>query len=362
MKNKKGTINPKNKDNKCFKYAITVALNHEKIKKDPQIIWKIEPFMSPYEWKNINFQATSKDWKSFEQDNKTIALNILFVPYNTKQIRLAYKSKYNYKRDNQVILLMMTDGEKWHYLAVKNLSPLLIVITSNHKGDFYCLNCFRSYRTKEEKLKKHEKVCNYHDYCYVEMPDEYNKILKYNHGEKSLKASFMVYADLEYLLEKIHSCQNNLKKSYTGKKANHTPSGYSWFTCCSFDESKNELGYYRGKDCMEKFCKDLRENAMKIVNYEKKKKMILLTDKETEFCENQKVCHICKKEFSTDKNDKNTFELYHKIRDHCHYTKKFRGAAHSICNLKYKTPKEIPVVFRNGSTYDYHFIIKQLVK
>ena len=88
--------------------------------------------------------------------------------------------------------------------------------------------------------------------------------------------------------------------------------------------------------------------------------MIPLNDKETESYEKQKVCYICKKEFSTDKNDKNAFKLYHKVRDHCHYTGKFRGAAHSICNLRYKTPKEIPVVFHNGSTYDYHFIIKQL--
>ena len=76
----------------------------------------------------------------------------------------------------------------------------------------------------------------------------------------------------------------------------------------------------------------------------------------------QKVCYICKNIFSTDKNDENVFKLYHKVRDHCHYTRKFRGAAHSICNLRYKTPKEIPVVFHNGSTYDYHFIIKQLAK
>ena len=75
-----------------------------------------------------------------------------------------------------------------------------------------------------------------------------------------------------------------------------------------------------------------------------------------------KICYICKKEFSTDENDKNAFKLYHKVRDHCHYTGKFRGAAHSICNLRYKTPKEIPVVFHNGSTYDDHFIIKQLAK
>ena len=107
------------------------------------------------------------------------------------------------------------------------------------------------------------------------------------------------------------------------------------------------------------FCKDLRNQAMKIINYEKKE-MIPLTDKETESYEKQKVCYICKKEFSTDKNDKNAFKLYHKVRDHCHYTGKFRGATHNICNLRYKIPKEIPVAFYNGSTYDYHSIIKQL--
>ena len=100
---------------------------------------------------------------------------------------------------------------------------------------------------------------------------------------------------------------------------------------------------------------------MKIINYEKKE-MIPLTDEENKSYEEQKVCYIYKKEFSTDKNDKNAFKLYRKVRDHCHYTGKFRGAAHSICNLRYKTPKEIPIVFHNGSTYDYHFIINKLAK
>ena len=97
-------------------------------------------------------------------------------------------------------------------------------ITSNHKGDFYCLNCFHSYSTKE-KLKKHQKVCNDHDHCYLEMSDEGNKILKYNYGEKSLKVPAIFNANLECLLEKMHSCQNNSEKSYTKKKTKHTPSG-----------------------------------------------------------------------------------------------------------------------------------------
>ena len=163
IKNKKTTINPQNKDKECFKYVITASLNHERIERNPQRISKINPFIDKYNWKDIEFTSHSKDWKRFEQNNKTITLNILFVPYNTKQIRPAYISKYNHKRDNQVILLMITDDDKhsngvenWHYLAVKSISGLFRGITSNHKGDFYCLNCFRPY-SAENKLKKHKK-------------------------------------------------------------------------------------------------------------------------------------------------------------------------------------------------------------
>ena len=89
-----------------------------------------------------------------------------------------------------------------------------------------------------------------------------------------------------------------------------------------------------------------------------KKKMIPLTKKEEKNPNKQKVCYICKKEFNTDDSDKK----HHKVKDHCHYTGKYRGAAHNICNLRYRIPKEIPVVFHNGSTCDYHFIIKELAK
>ena len=99
----------------------------------------------------------------------------MFVLYNTEKTRLVYKSKYNFKCENQVILLIITDGKKWHCLSVTSLTALLRGITSNHDGEFYCLNCFHSYSTKN-KLKKHEIVCNDHDYYYVEMPNDNNKI------------------------------------------------------------------------------------------------------------------------------------------------------------------------------------------
>ena len=290
LKDKKSTINPKNNDYKCFQYVVTLALNLDKINKNSQTISKIKPFIEEYNWKDIDFPSTSKDWKKFELNNE-VALNILYVPHNTKKIEIAYESKHNLTREKQIILLMISNGEIWHYLVVKSLSGLLTGITSNHKEDFYCLNCFHSYRIKN-KLEAHKKICENRDYCRVEMPTKDINTIKYNHGEKSIKLPFVAYADLECLLEKMSTCYNNPEESSSTKINKHTPSGYSIFTHCSFNKSKSKLNYYRGEDCMTKFCKDLREHATKIINYEKKD-MILLTKKEEENYNNQKVCYIC---------------------------------------------------------------------
>ena len=93
-----------------------MALNFDKIDKHPQRISKIKPFIDQYNCKDIDFPATSKNWKKIELNNE-IALNILYVSHNTRKIYLAYKSKHNLTRENQIILLMITDGEKWHYLT-----------------------------------------------------------------------------------------------------------------------------------------------------------------------------------------------------------------------------------------------------
>ena len=116
--------------------------------------------------------------------------------------------------------------------------------------------------------------------------------------------------------------------------------------------------FYRGRDCTKKSCEDLKKHTIKIINF-KEKDVIPLTDEEIICYEKQKLCHICKKEFCYDKNE-SIFKVYQKVKDHCYYTGELRGAAHSICNLKYKVQREIPVKTHNGSNYDYHFIIKEL--
>ena len=125
----------------------------------------------------------------------------------------------------------------------------------------------------------------------------------------------------------------------------------------SFDEKENKLDYYRGKYCIEKLCKKIKERAMEIVYYEKKDVIPLDREENNKYNE-QKGFHILKGKFCTDKDDKDYINRK-KVKDHCHYTGKFRGAAHSKCNLDYKIQKEIPVINHNGK-YDTHFIINQI--
>ena len=176
----------------------------------------------------------------------------------------------------------------------KKLSALLKGKTSKHKGDFYCLNCFHSYSTKE-KPEKHKNVCENNDYWYVDMPKEVIlEILKYNHGYKSMKVPFTIYVDLEYLLEKMNTCHNNPEKYSTTNINQHTASGYSFFTYSSFDTTENKLDCYRGKDCMIKFCKVLKKHVTRIINYEKKRNDTLKR-KEKKVHNKQKELHMQKK-------------------------------------------------------------------
>ena len=210
--------------------------------------------------------------EKFEKINNTIAVNVLYIPHNTETISVAYRSGYNNKRKKQVILLMITNSKKSHYLAVTNLSALLERTLSNHEEDVYCLNCFNSYTTKN-KHKEHEEISNNNnDSCPIDLPSLTEKTLKYNPGEKSLKAAYAIYVNLECILKKVQSSQNNPEKSYTEKNSRHEPSGWSTFTRCSFDDKENKLDHSREKDCIEKLCKKLKERVMEIINFKKKKK------------------------------------------------------------------------------------------
>ena len=108
------------------------------------------------------------------------------------------------------------------------------------------------------------KVCGDKDYCYIEMPKK-GESLKYHPGVKSMKASYIIVADIESLLRKMDTCANDPGKSSTEKKNKHEMCRYSLFADCSFDEKNNAIDYYRGKDCLKKFCQDLKKQSKSIV-------------------------------------------------------------------------------------------------
>ena len=163
---------------------------------------------------------------------------------------------------------MIKDGNKWHYLSVKRLPKLLRGIMSKNNSNYYYVNCLHS-SGAANKLKSHEGLCKDHDYCQVKLPEAHNNILKFNHEQKSLRIPFFTYADTESLLEKISTCDNNPKESYTTKINKHVACGYPLFTHCLLDSNKNKRDFYRSENPVEKICAYLRKHATEIINCRK---------------------------------------------------------------------------------------------
>ena len=218
-------------------------------------------------------------------------------------------------------------------------------ISSKNHGDFYCYGCFHSFRT-QSTLNKHTELCKSHKFCQVILPKEKENFKYHKIGTKALKQNNMIYP--ETLLPSYDRCDN--KNTITKEINKHEVCGYSINVVSNSSKTTHQT-YYRGKEALTKFCTDLRETGTELFNI-KKKPMIKLNEKQQNDYEKAEYCHICKEKFN--KNDK--------VRDHDHYTGKFSGAAHLKCNLRYKAQKDIPVIFHNGSNYDFNLIITELAK
>lgn len=183
----------------------------------------------------------------------------------------------------------------------------------------------------------------------TEMPLAERAILEFTHYSKMMEVPCVVYADFECILEKI----NEVVSSKNKFERKHIPCAFAYFVKCRFDDSLSKFRIYTGKDAAEKFVESLSQDCNFIYdNYLRvKKNIISLTPTEDSLFLNAIVCHICKKELGNER-----------VRDHCHLTGKFRGAAHNECNLKFRVPNFIPIFFHNFSSYDCHLFIKELAK
>ena len=310
---------------------------------------KLREYEDYYNWSGIKFPTPKEHWTKFERQNDIVALNVLYI--NGKEVRQAYISRFNSVRQKIADLLIIEKEGKKHYVAIKKLSALLRGITSRNNGDFYCRNCLHSFRT-EDAMKIHNEACKDHDFCQVKMPTGEKKWLYYQDGAKAIRVPFVIYGDMECILKPIDGVDSDPEKPYTRDINKHIPCGVAFYTKFAHGEYDRAMKYYRGEDCVQEFCKTLKEQVHRIVRY-KKQAMISLTAEEKEEYEDAFLCHICTKPFTRECK---------KVRDHCHYTGKYRGAAHNKCNLAYRIPSYIPVVFHNLSKYDAHLFIRELAE
>ena len=178
-----------------------------------------------------------------------------------------------------------------------------------------------------------------------------NPIVKYADGQYQFKVPFVIYADFESILVTVIGTPNNPEMSSTRGINIHQPSGWCMYSKFAYGKVTNPLKQYKGRDCISKFCETIMAEAKRLYESAPKKPMDKLTKEQTVEFITAKECHICFKKFSP--KDR-------KVRDHCHYTGKYRGAAHSSCNLRYRIPDYIPVMYLAG--YYAHLFIKELAK
>ena len=351
IKNKKAIVNIKNNDDKCFLWCILRYLHpketHEEKIKD------LEKYEFSLNTKGITFPMKLKDITKFEKLNPELpGINVFSV-----NNMIIYPLKMA-DRDclNTIDLFLHEEDGVSHYSLIKNFHRLIKSQKTKSKDGkiFICKRCFTHY-TKEELLEKHIKYCFNNQTVAVKMPES-NTYLYFKNYHKQLPIPFVVYADFECFTKPMNSCSPNPKDSYNYNYQKHEPSGFCFYAKGIVPGIHIKPIIYtktsEDEDVAKVFVEKLTELTKGIYNdFYLRPKPLRLTRAEQKSFEEATICHICSKKLEKDK-----------VRDHCHFTGQYRGAAHNKCNLECRKPKVLPVIFHNLQGYDAHLFIKQLAK
>ena len=352
---KKAIVSLRNKDNKCFIWSILRYL-HPRQKNDSRLA-DLKKYEKDLNTKGITFPVKIKDITRFENLNPDIpGINVFSVNDNKKfyPLRMALRDP-----QQTIDLFLYEEDGKYHYSLIKNFSRLFrSQLTSRTQESIQiCKRCF-SYFTKEELLQKHILYCTNNETVAVKMPPK-DSMLAFENYHKSLPIPFVVYADFECFTKPLQNCSPNPENSYTYNYQKHEPSGFCFYVKGIVTKEIRPIFYTKTKsedNVAEIFVNKLVELTKGIYNdFYLLQKPLRLTRQEQLSFNKAEICFICAKELKTD-------EGYDKVRDHCHFTGRYRGAAHNKCNLKCRKPKILPVIFHNLQGYDAHLFIKELAR
>lgn len=337
IKNKQACINIKSFDSFCFLWSVMAALFPAK--KNADRVTSYPHFTDILDTKNMTFPVSLSDIKIFEKNNSHISVNVYGLKNNNTIVGPLYKTKA--KKKSHVNLLYFENGLKSHYCLIKNLNRLLHSQTTKHHGKIhFCDECLVFFNN-QEKLNSH--ICGG---VATQLPPP-GSIMQFTHFERMQWIPFTIYADFESFLE---PCVNKSERSNsTTTTQRHIPAAFGYYIVCSYDSSLNKYRTYRGPNSDRVFLEYLQRDVLKIKSILKRQVPMKFNNNDLETYKNAKFCYICSERLFDDR-----------VRDHCHLTGQFRGAAHSYCNIRFALPKFIPVFFHNLSGYDSHLFIKKL--
>ena len=351
IKNKKAIVNIRNKDDKCFLWCILRYL-HPREKNDCRLT-DLKKYEFSLKTKGITFPMKIKEINKFEKLNPLLpGINVFSLDEKNNICPLR---EVNRDCKNTIDLFLYEEDGKYHYSLIKNFSRLIRsqITSRTNEPIFICKRCFSHY-TKEELLEKHIKYCSNNQTALVKMPEP-NTMLYFKNYHKQLPIPFVVYADFECFTKPMNTCSPNPKESYNYNYQKHEPSGFCFYVKGIVDKKIKPIIYTKkseDEDIAKVFVEKLTEVTKGIYNdFYQRPKPLRLTSAEQKSFEEAKTCHICNCELKKDK-----------VRDHCHFSGQYRGAAHNKCNLMCKKPKVLPVIFHNLQGYDAHLFIKQLAR
>ena len=346
---KKAIVSIRNKDEKCFLWCVLRYL-HPRDKNDFRLT-DLKQYEKSLNIKGIKFPVKLKDISKFEKLNPDIpGINVFSVNERNKfyPLRMA-------QRDPQktIDLFLFEKDGKYHYSLIKSFSRLFrSQITSRTNGRIHiCKRCF-SHFSKEELFQKHIEYCSSNESVVVKMPAKNSK-LGFKNYFKKLPIPFVVYADFECFTKSVETCKPNPAGSYTLGYQKHEPSGFCFYIKGIVPNIFKPICFTKQKESdnvAEIFVSKLAMITRKLYDdFYRHPKPLRLSEEEQKSFKEARICHICSKELKDDK-----------VRDHCHFTGEYRGAAHNSCNLQCKKPLILPVILHNLQGYDAHLFIKQL--
>ncbi|XP_077270167.1 uncharacterized protein LOC143901616 [Temnothorax americanus] len=348
IKVKNAVINVLSMDNACFAWSVVAALHPAE--RHPKRESSYPHYSRVLDLRDIEFPMTLSQIKQFERLND-ISINVYTIEgqktSNVLPIRLTDRTSVK-KHVNLLYMQDPRDNNVGHFAWIKNLSRLVSSQLSKKKNKkYFCDRCLH-YFSSSNKLQSHTVDCRKVNNCAIKLPSEDNKWLCFKNHSRKERLPFVVYADLECVLQKTQPETEHASYAYQ----HHRVCSIAYYVQCSYDETLSAYRFCSDNDCVAWFVEELKGLAHRVKNVLFDIVcMVDLTRDEWETFHSAAQCHICEKPFAPNDN---------RVRDHCHLTGRYRGPAHSTCNLNYKDSHFIPIIFHNLSGYDAHFIIKEI--